>query len=633
MARFARLVGSGLRSGRQILAARLFFMEVGLAAQGLATEVGADGIVSSHGISAFGDLRYPANFRHFGYADPEAPKGGTLVLLGNDVSNSFDSLNRFALAGTPAAGLHLVYDTLLTPALDEPDAVYGLLAERITFPQDRSWVVFALRRGARFADGTPVTARDVAFTFETLASVGHPAYRSRLADVATVTVLSEHELRVAFRPGAATRDLIAEIGQIEILPAHRYAPADIERSGLDSPLGSGPYQVTAADAGRSVTYCRNPGYWGADLPVNAGRHNFDCYRYEYFADPVAAQAAFRSGAYLFHEERVARLWATGYDFPAAANGWIRRGTVADDGPASVQGFWFNLRRPQFADLRVRKAVARLFNFEWTNATLLHGLYRGTDSFWEGTRMQAEGLAADSERRFLETFGDRLPAGILERPAVVPPVHSEHGLNRDVLRLSSALLDAAGWPVGPDGLRHDAGGTVLALGILSDHPGFEPIAVPFIEALKRLGISARFEQVDSAQMQERLKAFDYDLVAAWFTPRSTPSVELRARFGSLAASILGSPNWTGLADPLIDEVIEAVIAAPDRDTQAVRTRALDRLLREKHLWVPHWHRSAHWLAWWDVLGHPAIQPANGLAIDTWWHDAQKHRALREAGALR
>lgn len=590
--------------------------------------------VTRHGISAFGGLKYGPDFPHFDYVNPDAPKGGTMSFRGTGASRTFDSLNAFILAGEPAQGLARLYDTLLVPAHDEPDSVYGLLAETITYPEDRSWVIFRLRDGARFADGEPVTAEDVVFTLETLQAQGAPTYQIRLKDVARVTALSAREVRIDFADDASTRDLIADVGQIPVLPAHYYETVEFARSTMEPPLGSGPYVVDGADAGRQITYCRNPDYWGADLPVNVGKDNFDCVRYEYYADNTGAFEAFKTGGYLFHEEFTSALWATNYDFPALDRGWILREEIADDRPSGAQGFWLNLRRAQFADPRVREAIAMMFNFEWSNRTLFYGLYERTDSFWENSGMQAEGLPEGDELALLETYRDQLPERVFTEPAVTPPVQSpERGLDRGTLRAGKRLMEAAGWRPGPEGLLRNAEGQTLRVEFVSASAGFERIVLPFIDNLKRLGVNAIYTRVDPAQMQQRQEEFDYDVVIGRFILPLSPSIELRTLFGSESAAAQGSPNLAGVQDPVVDALIEQVIAAPDRPTLETRVEALDRVLRAKHIWVPNWHKGSHWIAYWDVFGKPAEKPPYDRGIDYWWWDQEKYDALKAAGALR
>ncbi|MDJ1017699.1 MAG: extracellular solute-binding protein [Paracoccaceae bacterium] len=588
--------------------------------------------IKSHGISAFGELKYPTGFPHFDYVNPNAPQGGTMSFRGFLASQTFDSLNKFILAGEPAQGIERIYDTLMVRAFDEPDAVYGLLAETIEYPEDRSWVTFTLREGATFSDGESVTAEDVVFTLETLKEEGSPTYQIRLQDVDTVQALSEREVRVIFGEGASTRDLISDVGQIEILPAHYYETVEFDRSTLEPPVGSGPYVVERADAGRSITYCKNPDYWAADLPVNVGKDNFECYRYEYFADNTAAFEALKAGEYLFHEEFFSAIWATGYDFPALDNGWVQREVISDNRPSGAQGFWFNMRRETFQDPRVREAIGMLFNFEWSNETLFYGLYARTDSFWEGSNMQADGRLEGEELAVLSPYRDRLPASVFDDPAFAPPVSSTRATDRAMVRRANTLLEEAGWVIGDDGIRRNAGGEALTIEFIDDGPAFERIVLPFIENLKVAGIQATFELIDPAQMEQRQEDFEYDIVIARFVLPLSPSIEMRTLFGSESANAPGTFNLTGLADPVVDELIETIIAAEDRETLTTRVKALDRVLRDKRIWVPNWFKGAHWLAYWDVFGKPAEKPPYDRGVDYWWWDQDKFEALKREGAL-
>ena len=587
----------------------------------------------SHGFSAFGELKYPPGFAHFDYVNPDAPKGGEISFRGTGASRTFDSLNAFILPGEPAQGLTRLYDTLLARAYDEPDAAYGLLAERIEYPDDTAWAVFTLRAGARFHDGHPVTAEDVAFTFEILAEEGIPSYRLLLEDVAATEVLSEREIRVTFAEDAMTRDLPGEIGQVPILPAHYYTDVDFTRSTMEPPVGSGPFVVEDADPGRSITYCRDPDYWGADLPVNVGKDNFDCVTYEYFADNNAAFEALKSGTYLFHEEFTSAQWATAYDFPALEEGRVLREVIPDARPSGTQGFWINMRREKFADPRTRQAIARMFNFEWSNQQLFYGLYERTDSFFENTDLEASGLPEGDELALLETFRDQLPETIFTEPAFVPAVDAPRLGSRQAVREANALLDAAGWRPGPDGMRVNAEGTPLTLEFISDSPAFARVVLPYVENLRRVGIDAEWVQVDAAQMQQRQEEFDYDITVARLVVGNTPSVELRSIYGSGSADAPGSFNLSGVADPVVDALIDRVVGAQSRDEMVTAARALDRVLRAKHVWVPNWNKGEHWLAYWDVFGKPAVKPLYARGEDYWWFEPARHEALREAGALR
>lgn len=600
----------------------------------LASPALAEDTITSHGISPFGTLKYPAGFDHFDYANPDAPKGGTMSFRGTGASGTFDSLNAFVLAGEPAQGLELLYDTLLVPSADEAGAYYGLLAESVEYPPDRAWVIFTLREGARFNDGTPVTPDDVVWSFETLTKQGHPYYGITYEGVEKAEALDARRVRFTFREGAATRDLPATVGQMEVLPRHFHAGKDFTRSSMEFPLGSGAYVVAGADPGRQIRYCRAPDYWGADLAVNRGRNNFDCYVYEYFADTTAAFEALKVGNYLFHEEFSSAIWGSQYDFPALGKGWVIREEIADGRPSGTQGFWFNLRREKFADVRVRQAISLLFNFEWSNESLFYGLYKRTDSFWENAALlQAQGLPEGQELAALEPFRDRLPASVFTDAAYRQPVWSTRQLDREAVRQASALLDAAGWTVGADGLRRNAGGEVLSLVMLDDSAAFQRIIEPFLQNLRQVGIRAELELVDFAQMQERQEAFDYDMTPVRLSMSLSPSVELRTIFGSAGAAAKGTLNVAGVADPVVDGLIEAIIGATTRDEMEARVRALDRVLRAMQIWVPNWYRDTYWLAYRDVFGMPAVQPPYQRNEDFWWIDQQKLDALKAQGALR
>ncbi|MCR9086214.1 MAG: extracellular solute-binding protein [Rhodobacteraceae bacterium] len=595
-------------------------------------ETAAD-TTTAHGISAFGELKYPPDFPHFDYVNPDAPRGGVLSFRGQGASRTFDSLNAYILSGEPAQGLERLSDSLLVRAFDEPDAVYGLIAESVEYPEDRSWAIFNMRPEARFSDGEPITAEDVVWTLTTLRDEGAPLYRIGLRDVETVTALDDHRVRVDFREGTAMRDLIATVGTTAILPKHYYEEVDFTRSTLEPPVGSGAFVVDRVQPGRSIRYCRQPDYWGADLPVNVGMYNFDCVVYEYFLDNNAAFEALKSGTYLFHEEMTSATWASGYNFPALNSGAVQRITIEDARPTGTQGFWLNLRREKLQDPLVREAVSLMFNFEWSNETLFAGLYDRTDSFFENSPMQAEGLPEGAELALLEPLRDQLPEAVFTEPVYSPPVNAAQRTDRRAIRAASALLDEAGWEVGDDGLRRNAAGEVLTLDFVYGSPGFERIILPYIENLKRVGINARSVLIDPAQMQQRQQDFDYDVTVGRFVMGLSPSVELRSIFGSQAADAPGSFNFSGVADPAVDALIEAIISAQSREEMEVAARALDRVLRAQHIWVPNWYKATHWLAFWDVFGRPEEKPPYVRGDDYWWFDQEKQDALVASGALR
>ncbi len=590
-------------------------------------------IIVSHGISSFGDLKYPADFKHFDYVNPDAPQGGTMSFRGTGASQTFDSLNPYILKGEPAQGLGLLTDSLLVGSADEPDSAYGLIARSIEYPEDRSWAIFDMRPEATFSDGVPITAEDVVFSYHTLLEKGEPSYRIILRDIASVEALDPHKVKFTFAADAAKRDLPGLAGGLPVLPTHYYETVPFEQSTLTPPVGSGQYVVASVQPGRTIKYCKNPNYWGAKLPVNVGTNNFECFVYEYFADNTAAFEALKSGSYLFHQEFFSSLWATAYDFPALKKGWVKKEALPDNRPSGTQGFWFNLRREKFQDPRVREAIALMFNFEWTNATLFHDLYKRTDSFWENSPMQAEGLPQGEELAVLEEFRDQLPPGIFTEPAYVPPVQGTQQLDRSALRRASGLLDEAGWTVGADGLRRNARGEKLSVEFIDDNPSLDRVVNPYVANLRRIGIDASNRTIDAAQMQQRQKDFNYDIVGGRFSMALAPGLELRQIFGSAAADAAGSANYGGLKDPVVDALIEKVIAAPERPTMEARVRALDRVLRAKQIWVPNWYSGQYLVAYWDVFGRPDIQPEYARGDAYWWIDQAKYDKLKSEGALR
>jgi len=574
----------------------------------------------SHGLSAFGDLKYPENFTHFAYANPDAPVGGQLSMIGTSGVTSFDSLNAFILKGQPAEGLNLLFDTLMVRAMDEPDAMYGLLASAAEISEDRSAVTFTLRPDARFQDGTPVTAADVVFSFDTLKKDGHPFIRLPLRDVARAEALDAQHVRFTFA-GAETRDLPMIVAELPVFSKAYYTAHDFTATTVEPPLGSGPYKVKDVQLGRSITYARNPDYWGWNLPVNRGRFNFAAIRYDFFRDRSVAFEAFKAGAYDMREEFTSKTWATEYDFPAKRDGRVVRATLADENPSGVQGFFINLRREKFADIRVRRALDLAFDFEWANRNLFFGLYDRTDSYFENSALAASGLPGAAELALLEPHRDKLPAAVFDR-AYIPSVTNGSGNLREELKQAGELLDAAGWRV-KDGKRVNASGEHLTIEFLNYETAFERIIGPYIRNLKRLGIDAKVRTVDPSQYEARVESFDFDITTSRYVQRNTPGIELRGYFSSAAAAQPGSRNIAGISDPVIDALIEAVIAAPDRAALTAAAKALDRVLRSQHYWVPQWFKGVHTIAYWDRFGRPTVTPKYDTGIiDTWWVDPAK-----------
>jgi len=578
----------------------------------------------SHGLSAFGELKYAADFAHFDYVNPQAPKGGRMSLIGVTANNTFDSFNGYILKGDPAQGIELLFDSLMVRAMDEPDAVYGLVAESADLADDRKSISFALRSEAKFSDGSALTAEDVCDSFRLLSTLANERIRITIRDVASCDVLGRYELRYRFK-SENTRDLPLTVAELPIFSKAYYATHDFSKSTLEAPLGSGPYVVKDYRPGEYVTYGRRPDYWAKDLPVNAGRYNFDELRFDYFRERTAGFEALKSGVLDLREEYTSRDWATAYDFPAVADGRVVREELPDETPSGAQGFFINMRRAKFQDIRVRQALNLAFDFEWSNANLFYGLYRRSASFFEMSPLKAEGAPPADELALLEPWRTTLRPEVFDS-VPVPPVSDGSGQDRKLLRQASKLLDDAGWKAdGP--LRRNAKGETLAVEFLIESPVFERILSPYVKNLRLLGIDASIRVVDEAQYQDRHERFDYDIVSSRFSSGVTPGDDLRIFFGSASANAAGSFNMSGVASPAIDGLIDKVVAAKSRAELNVAGRALDRVLRAEQFWVPNWHKASYWIAHWDKFGRPGSKPKYDRGIiDTWWYDAAKAAKL-------
>ncbi len=605
-----------------------------LAIVSLAAPVAASETIS-HGYSAFGDLKYGPDFTHFDYANPNAPQGGTMTQRQLYGTPTFDSLNNFIIKGdyAPEVSVHM-YDSLMTSAYDEPDAVYGLIAESIEYPDDLSYVAFNMRPEARFHDGEPITAQDVVFTVNALQTEGHPFYRNALADITNVEAESDTRVRFDLSPDAG-RTFPSTIAGLPVLPEHFYdEETPFDDSWMTIPVGSGPYLIDTVDAPRTIKFCKDPDYWATDLPVNVGRNNFECFAYEYFADETVGLEAFAAGEYTMRVEYRSSFWATAYDFPAAQAGQVKQILLPEGQPANAQGMWFNLRRPAFQDIRVRRALDLAFNFAWTNATVFYDAYKRNDSFFENTDMQATGVPEGAELALLEEFRDQLPPEIFTETVFVPQEGSERPRDRAALREAGNLLDAAGWTVGSDGKRRNEAGKVLTVDIPDDSQSFNRVMAPYVENLQSIGVDATFNVIDPSAASERRQQFDFDMsLTAWIV-QAVPGTELRGFYGSKAADEEGSNNLTGLADPVVDALIGRVANASTREDLVVAAQALDRVLRSKIIWVGGWHSGNHRVALWDMFGMPD-QPAPydlHRGVDFWWFDEAKYDALVDAGAL-
>ena len=601
------------------------------AALALAAPANAD-IITSHGISTFGELKYEAGFPHLDYVNPDAPKGGEISVWG---FGSFDSMHPYTTKGRSGQLSSIFFESLLEGTADEPDAVYGLVAESLEYPEDRSHVIFNMRPEARFSDGSPLTADDVVFSYEILRDKGLPSFRAVIQkQVESAEALGPHRVKFTFKEGEPTRDLPQTVGGLPIFSKAYYeaSGADFEASTLTPGIGSGPYVLDSLEVGQQIVYRRNPDYWGNDLPINKGRHNFDRIRIEYFADYNSAFEGFKAGTYTYRTEASSKIWATGYDFPAIQKGWAKKDTPPDGTLASGQSFVFNLRRDKFQDKRVRQAIGMMFNFEWSNKTLFYGIYERIHSFWENSYLKAEGAPMEGELAFLRPLADKLPEGVLDGPVVMAPASSDRQLDRKNLRRASAMLDEAGWPVGDDGMRRNAAGETLQVEILNDSQAFDRVINPYIENLRALGVDAVHTRIDNAQMTERERSFNFDMVVGNFRTALTPGSELEQYFGSESAEF-SIFNLAGFGSEAVDSLIESVTAAEDRTTLDDAIRALDRVLRAEVFWVPQWFKNTHTVAYYDMYRYPENLPPYALGtLDFWWFDQAAHDKLKAAGAF-
>lgn len=593
---------------------------VALLAIAFAAGASAEDITRAHAIALHGEPKYGPDFAHFEYVNPDAPKGGTIRL---GVAGSFDSFNPYITRGNPAAGIGA--ETLTVGSEDEPFTRYGLIAETIEWPTDRSWVIFTLRPEARWHDGAPITVDDVIFSFETLKSKGQPFFRFYYASIARVEQVGERRVRFVFKE-AGNRELPLIVGEMPILPKHYWQDRDFERSTLEPPLSSGPYRIASFEAGRSVIMERVADYWGAHLAVNRGQNNFDRIQYEYFRDETVLREALKAGLIDFRQETQAKAWALDYDVPPVRDGRLKKEVVPHGRPTGMQAIVFNTRRPLFGDPRVRLALSYAFDFEWTNRVLFFGTYKRTDSFFSNSELAARGTPEGGERALLEPFRAQVPAEVFTH-AFQPPATDGSGWPRANLEQALALLKESGWQVKDFKLVNAATGAPFRFEILIVNAGFERIMLPFRRNLARLGIEADIRLVDESQYINRLRAFDFDMAMLVWGQSESPGNEQRSFWGSQAADTEGSRNYAGIKDPVVDRLIDLIITAPDRESLVERTRALDRVLLWGHYVIPGWHSAADRILFWDRFGRPAMTAPRGVSIDTWWFDPAKDKALQ------
>jgi len=616
-------------SRRQVLTLTAGALSAGVKPFAALAQSAETGGTERHGLSAFGELKYPPDFPHFDYIDPKAPKGGAFSQIGpntifNQNSLTFNSLNSYILRGDAAQGMQLTFATLMVRAADEPDARYGLAARAVRISADGNSYRFALRPEARFHDGSRLTAHDAAFSLTILKENGHPIITQLLREFSGAEAVDDTTLVLRFAPGRA-RDVPLFAASLPIFSRGYYANRRFDESSLDIPLGSGPYKVGRFEPGRYIEFRRVTDWWGVDLPVARGQYNFDAVRFEYYRDREVGFEGFTAKSYLFREEFTSRVWATRYNFPAIKDGRVKREVLPDDTPSGAQGWFINTRRAKFQHPKLREALIDAFDFEWTNKTIMYGSYDRTHSVFQNSEMMANGKPGPAELALLEPFRGKVPDEVFGEP-YVPPVSDGSGQDRRLLRRGARLLQEAGFVI-KDGKRVSPQGERITIEFLIDEPSFQAHHMPFIKNLATLGIDARVRIVDPVQSQQRRNDFDFDITIQRFSFSATPGDSLRTYFSSQAAGLKGSQNLAGIADPAIDAMIDRIIAAESRAALTTACRALDRLIRAGRYWIPHWYKASHWIAYWDTFGRPPSKPryARGV-LETWWYDRAKAAKL-------
>jgi microcin C transport system substrate-binding protein len=601
----------------------------------------AETTIVAHGISTFGKLKYPADFKYLDYVNPDAPKGGEISEWS---PGTFDSVNPYSVKGVAAASGSIFFESILAGTSDEIGSAYCLMCETMEYPEDRSWVIFNMRHDVKFSDGSPVTADDVVFSYNLFREKGIAEFRSVFnAKVQSAEILDPYRVKFTFTPGTNFRDMPVNVGGLIVISKAYYEAnnQDLEESSLKPFLGTGAYVLDseATKPGQTIVYARNPDYWAVNLPLGIGRNNFDRIRIEYFGDDNAAIEGFKGGTYTFRVENSAKTWATSYDFPAVKDGTIIKTALPNGDIGSAQGFLFNMRRDKFKDPRVREAIGLMFNFEWSNQTLFYGLYTRVNSIWENTPMAAVGPASPAEVAVLQPYIDEglLPAAILTDDAVMGSVSkTDKAMDRGNLRKASALLDDAGWVVGDDGLRRNAKGEKLEVVFLEDTPTFERVISPYVENLRALGVDASLNLIDAAQMSQRTDPpnFDFDIIASRATNGGyEPGGELKQAYA--AATVDNSTrNRAGFSHPAVEKLLDQVEGAKTREELDAVVKALDRVLRSQRFWIPQWYKNEYWTAYYDQYEHPTSLPPYALGeLDFWWFNAEKAEKLKASGALK
>ncbi|WP_178086397.1 extracellular solute-binding protein [Pseudomonas sp. GV071] len=581
-------------------------------------------ISESHGYAQFGTLKYPASFTHFAWVNPDAPKGGTIRVM---AFGTFDTLNPYTFKGSSPSstpnfaqyGIGELNEPLMAgtgqydPSGDEPASSYGLIAKSVEYSEDRSWVVFNLRPEARFNDGKPVTAYDVAFSYRTLLKQGHPQYRTSLQEVARVDILNRHRIRFVLKR-AGNPLLILRLGELPVLPQHYWKDRDFKATTFDAPVTSGPYRITAVSPGRSLVFERVKDWWGKDLPVNRGKYNFDRMEVEFYRDSDVAFEAFKAGEFDFYIEHQAKNWANGYRFPAVKRGDVIRAQLPHQIPTQTQGLFMNSRRSTFADSKVREAMGLMLDFEWTNRTLFNDSYSRATSYFPNSEFSASGKPEGQEWLLLSAYREQLPASLFSTPFSVPKTQG-NGIPRETLRRALGLLADAGWKLNGQRLQN-AQGEPLRFELLLVNPNLERILQPYVENLASIGVQANLRTVDRAQYKQRLDQFDFDMILMTLQQNLSPGLEQWQYFHSSQASVKGSKNYAGVRSPVVDGLLESLLAAQTRDEQVAATRAMDRVLLSQHYMIPNWYLNYHRLAYRNRFAFVTTPPYT-LGLRAWW----------------
>ena len=576
--------------------------------------------VPIHGISMHGEPKYSEDFKYFDYVNPDAPKGGRLNLYS---FGNFDNLNPYILKGIPPSGIELTFDTLMASAKDEPFSEYGLLAESIEVPEDRSYIAFNLRKEAVFHDRTPVTAEDVVFSFNILKEKGNPLYRYYYANVSEVKATSPHRVLFIFDKGVDNRELPLILGQLPVFSAKSWEGKDFASTTLTPILGSGPYRISSFEPGRYIVYERDPDYWGKDLPVNKGSYNFSQIRYDFYRDTTVSLEAFKSGVFDLRIENEAKKWGNGYKFPAYDKGLVKKVEFRHHLPSGMQGFVFNTRRDIFKDRKVREALSYAFDFEWSNKHLFYDLYSRTKSYFDNSDMAAKGLPSGDELKLLSLWEDSLPEEVFTKEYIPPKTDGKGNIRPNLLK-AYKLLKEAGWEY-KEGKLRNLQGDVFKFEIIIDSANagaWERITLPFVKNLQRLGIEAKVRIIDVTQYQNRINSFDFDMITAIWGQSLSPGNEQRSFWSSSSADQKGSKNYAGIKDVAVDSMIEKIISAKDDKALKAAVRALDRILLWGYYVIPQWHSKVTRIAFWDKFGIPDEIPLQGVDIMTWWYDEEK-----------